>query len=62
MLSGEHPLDDGSRWIDPAIRLARLEQELPIEGDMRVFDWVAEGLTDVGELFQQYEALASCDQ
>ena len=59
VLSGEHPLDDGGRWIDPAIRLARLEQELPIEGDTRVFDWVAGGLTDIGELFQQYEALAT---
>lgn len=59
VLSGEHPLDDGSRWIDPAIRLARLEQELPIEDDTRVFDWVAGGLTDIGELFRQYEALAS---
>ena len=37
--------DDGERWIDPTVKLARLEQELPIEGDATVFDWVSGGLT-----------------
>ena len=41
VLTGERQLDDGERWLDPTVKLARLEQELPIEGDATVFDWVA---------------------
>ena len=29
VLTGEQPLDDGERWLDPTVKLARLEQELP---------------------------------
>ncbi len=33
VLTGEQQLDDGERWLDPTVKLARLEQELPVEGD-----------------------------
>ena len=59
VLTGEQRLDDGERWIDPGVKLSRLEQELPLEGQTSVFDWVAGGLADVGELLIKYRALLS---
>ena len=61
VLTGEQQLDDGERWIDPAIKLSRLEQELPIEGMTSVFDWVAGGLSELGDLLVQYRSLLSSD-
>lgn len=61
VLTGEQQLDDGERWIDPAIKLSRLEQELPIEGITSVFDWVAGGLSELGDLLVQYRSLLSSD-
>ena len=59
VLTGEQQLDDGERWIDPGVKLSRLEQELPLEGQISVFDWVAGGLPDVGDLLVKYRALLS---
>jgi ATP-binding cassette subfamily F protein uup len=56
VLTGEQQLDDGERWLDPSVKLARLEQELPLETDATVFDWVAGGLNQVGELLEAYAA------
>ena len=61
VLTVEQQLDDGERWIDPAIKLSRLEQELPIEGMTSVFDWVAGGLSELGDLLVQYRSLLSSD-
>ncbi len=61
VLTGEQQLDDGERWLDPTVKLARLEQELPIEGDATVFDWVAGGLDEVGELLVAYEELLGAE-
>ena len=61
VLTGEQQLDDGERWIDTAIKLSRLEQELPIEGMTSVFDWVAGGLSELGDLLVQYRSLLSSD-
>ena len=59
VLTGEQQLDDGERWIDPGVKLSRLEQELPLDGQTSVFDWVAGGLPKVGELLVKYRALLS---
>ena len=61
VLTGEQPLDDGERWLDPTVKLARLEQELPTEGDTTVFDWVAGGLDEVGELLVAYAELLGAE-
>ena len=57
VLTGEQALDDGERWIDPSLKMSRLEQELPLEGETSVFDWVAGGLDKAGELLIQYSSL-----
>ena len=59
VLTGEQHLDDGERWIDPAVKMSRLEQELPLEGQTSVFDWVAGGLLEVGELLVKYNQVLS---
>ena len=61
VLTGEQPLDDGERWLDPTVKLARLEQELPTGGDATVFDWVAGGLDEVGELLVAYAELLGAE-
>ena len=58
VLAGEIVPDDGSRWIQPGARLARLEQELPGAADTTGYDLVAGGLAEAGELIASYHALA----
>jgi ATP-binding cassette subfamily F protein uup len=45
IISGEIPPDSGSVWRQPALRIARLEQDLPLSANRSVFDVVAEGHT-----------------
>ncbi|MEM1402785.1 MAG: ATP-binding cassette domain-containing protein [Pseudomonadota bacterium] len=59
VLSGQLALDSGERWLRPGVRIARLEQELPDADATRVYDYVAGGLAEVGELLARYAALTS---
>jgi ABC transport system ATP-binding/permease protein len=45
IISGEIPVDAGSVWREPALRIARLEQDVPLSADRSVFDVVADGHT-----------------
>jgi ATP-binding cassette subfamily F protein uup len=45
ILSGELPPDSGSVWRQPGLRLARLEQDVPLSANRSVFDVVADGHT-----------------
>jgi ATP-binding cassette subfamily F protein uup len=45
IISGEVPADAGSVWRQPGLRIARLEQDVPLSADRSVFDVVAEGHT-----------------
>src|SRR5258705_11162050 len=45
ILSGEIPPDSGAVWRQPSLRIARLEQDVPLSADRSVFDVVAEGHT-----------------
>ena len=44
IISGEQPPDAGSVWTAPAVRVARLEQDVPLSTDRTVFQVVAEGM------------------
>lgn len=59
ILSGELAQEDGERWVDPNITVARLEQALPKNLDTTVFDYVATGLAKTGALLSRYQALIS---
>jgi ATP-binding cassette subfamily F protein uup len=45
ILSGEIPPDTGTVWRQPSLRIARLEQDVPLSAHRSVFDVVAEGHT-----------------
>ena len=51
-----HP-DSGERWLRPGVEIAWLEQSLPEADDQSVYDMVAGGLAEVGELLKQYHHL-----
>src|SRR5256885_4061076 len=45
ILSGEVAPDSGTLWRQPSLRVARLEQDVPLSAHRSVFDVVAEGHT-----------------
>lgn len=61
LIEGSIKPDGGSVWRRPALKIARLEQELPDLGDSTVMDVVASGLAEVGELLSQYHHLLTGD-
>jgi len=61
LLSGELKPDDGRIVADDALRVARLEQEVPAGAAGSVFDVVAAGLGDTGALLARYHHLAHAE-
>ncbi|WP_026374890.1 ABC transporter ATP-binding protein [Aestuariibacter salexigens] len=53
-LSAELALDAGQRIVSASTRIARLEQDPPDSVDVALFDYVAEGLKDAGEVLKDY--------
>lgn len=45
IISGEAASDSGTVWREPGVRIARLEQDVPLSTSRTVFDVVAEGHT-----------------
>jgi len=58
ILSGELAPDAGSVWLQPGVRRARLEQDVPLSADRPVFDVVSEGLGELSELVAAYHHTA----
>src|SRR5436853_7909952 len=58
IVSGELAPDGGSIWREPGLRVARLSQDVPISAHRPVFDVVADGLGDLGELIAAYHHAA----
>jgi ABC transport system ATP-binding/permease protein len=54
VIAGEVPPDAGTIWRAPGLRIARLAQDVPAEGDRTVFDELADGL---GPLRSQLDEL-----
>jgi ATP-binding cassette subfamily F protein uup len=57
VLAGELSPDGGERWLRPGVRLARLQQTLPEADDLTVYEVVAAGLAEAGQLLAQYHRL-----
>ncbi|MDA1372214.1 MAG: ATP-binding cassette domain-containing protein [Proteobacteria bacterium] len=57
LIAGSVKPDGGERWLRPGIQVAWLEQSLPVADDQTVYDTVADGLAEVGELLKQYHHL-----
>ena len=56
LLKGEIKPDSGEVWLQPEIRIAYLDQELPKATEQTVYDYIADGLTD-GALIKQFHHL-----
>lgn len=61
LIEGSIKPDGGTVWRRPALKIARLEQELPDLGESTVMDVVGSGLAELGELLSQYHQLLSED-
>ncbi|MBB6521578.1 ATP-binding cassette domain-containing protein [Pseudoteredinibacter isoporae] len=59
VIAKEVELDSGNVWHKPGLKLARLEQDLPLADELTVFAAVAEGLEGLGQLLTDYHHLAS---
>ncbi len=57
VILGEIPPDDGQRVVQQGIQIARLAQEVPAEDAGSIFDVVAGGLPELGELLRRYHEL-----
>ena len=49
--------DSGERWLRSGVKIAWLEQNLPLGDELTVYDMVASGLEKTGELLKQYHRL-----
>jgi ATP-binding cassette subfamily F protein uup len=58
VIGGEVPPDGGTVWRAPGVRVARLDQDVPLVGTRTVFDEVAEGLGELGALVADYHHAA----
>lgn len=57
VIEGDVLPDSGTVWRKPGLRIARLEQNLPSSTDLTVYDYVADGLAQIGALLKSYHAL-----
>jgi ATP-binding cassette subfamily F protein uup len=57
VLAGEIICDTGERWMRPGTRIAWLQQTLPVADDQTVYDVVASGLAETGQLLAEYHHL-----
>ncbi|WP_100641442.1 ABC transporter ATP-binding protein [Alteromonas facilis] len=54
VLANEITLDDGVRVVSNDVKVARLPQDPPESVDVTLFDYVAEGLSDAGDVLREY--------
>jgi ATP-binding cassette subfamily F protein uup len=58
VITGEVQADGGERRVPQGVTIARLTQEIPEGGEGRVFDLVAGGLGELGDLAREWFALS----
>jgi ATP-binding cassette subfamily F protein uup len=58
VISGEAAADAGAIWREPALRVSRLDQDVPEAGTRSVFEEVASGLGELGALASDYHRAA----
>lgn len=57
LIEGIEKPDAGTIWREPTLKIARLNQTLPTEVGLTVFQYVAEGLAETGKLLIEYHQL-----
>ena len=58
VIAGEIPLDDGRRTHIQGLKIARLEQDPPQSSEQSVFDYVAHGIRELGDLLLEYHRVS----
>jgi ATP-binding cassette subfamily F protein uup len=58
IIGGDQAPDSGTVWTEPRLRIARLEQDVPMAITRTVFDAVADGLGDLSALIASYHHAA----
>lgn len=57
VLAGHLKLDDGQIYKEPNLKIAELAQDLPANGEITVYEYVAQGLQNIGNLLKRYHIL-----
>ena len=57
IIAGSMQVDAGECWLRPGTQIAWLEQSLPTAVEQTVYDMVADGLAEVGDLLKEYHHL-----
>ncbi|MGM0615957.1 MAG: ATP-binding cassette domain-containing protein [Pseudomonadota bacterium] len=57
LVAGDIKPDDGTIWRAPGLKIGVLSQELPESSGMTIFDMVAQGLPEAGDLLSEYHHL-----
>ncbi|WP_163833644.1 ATP-binding cassette ATPase Uup [Spartinivicinus ruber] len=58
VVAGETPPDSGEVWYQPGVKIGFVAQALPDADQLTVFEVVAAGLAEVGELLKEYHQLS----
>ena len=58
IVTGEQRPDAGAVWTEPGLRMARLDQDVPISTGRTVFDVVADALGDLSDVVARYHHTA----
>jgi len=62
VLAGDIIPESGERWLRPGTRIAWLQQVLPEADEQTVYDVVASGLAETGQLLAEYHHLVQEDE
>ena len=57
-LAGQSPLDDGTLWTQPGLKLGYVPQEPPFDPDLTVFQAVVAGMGETSRLLAEYHDIA----
>jgi len=59
ILADHYKLDDGQLFLEPGLKIAELSQDLPTCEESTVYDYVAQGLQEIGDLLRRYHELTN---
>lgn len=59
LIANRQQPDSGHIWRTSNLRVAELAQELPEATEQTIFDWVASGLSEAGDLLKRYHTLVN---
>lgn len=62
VLAGHYKLDGGQLYKEPGLKVAELSQDLPKDTELTVYEYVSQGLEDVGALLKRYHALTNATE